>query len=371
MGIYGRLGVKTIVNGQGQFTRIGGARLSADVLEAMAEAAQDFISIAELNEKVGEVIAGYTKTEAAYVCSGAAGGLVLSAAACIAGCDPKKIAMLPEVEGFPREIIVQRVQITPYYQALTAAGAKLVIIGGDDGATEAEFEQVMGPETVAIAYGPITHRSLWNTGLDLEEIVAIAHGRGVPVIVDASANLPPVENLTYFPGTGADLVTFSGGKAVQGPASSGILCGRRELIEAAALNSNPNYSIGRSMKVGKEEIVGLLVALENFISHDHDADRRKWERMCGHIADGLQEVPGVKAEHRFWEKLSIPCTWIEVDESVLGLGLEQIHEKLRRSDTPVYLWDKYGEMRVVPNTLRDGEEELVVDALRKVLTDRQ
>ena len=91
----------------------------------------------------------------------------------------------------------------------------------------------------------------------------------------------------------------------------------------------PNYSIGRSMKVGKEEIVGLLVALENFISHDHDADRQKWERMCGHIADGLQEVPGVKAEHRFWEKLSIPCTWIEVDESVLGLGLEQIHEKLR------------------------------------------
>ena len=371
MGIYERLGVKRIVNGQAQFTRIGGSIMARDVLEAMAEAAQSFVSIAELNENVGKVIAGYTNAEAAYVCSGAAGGLVLSAAACIAGCEPKKIQMLPDTDGIPNEIIVQTVQITSYYQALRAAGAKLVQIGGADGATKAEFEKAIGRNTVAIAYGPITHRVKWNTGLPLEDVVAIGHDRNLPIIVDASANLPPVDNLTYFISTGADLVTFSGGKAIAGPAGTGILCGRRDLIEAAALNSNPNDSIGRQMKVGKEEIVGLLVALENFVNRDHAADRLKWEAMCEYIADGIRGIPGVKAEQTFWGKLGVPCTRIEVDELALGMSLEEIHERLRSGDPPVHLWDRYGQFRVVPSTLQDGEEEIVIRALKTILSGAQ
>ena len=371
MDLYERLGVRKIVNAQGNVTRIGGSIMPPEVLEAMAEASRSYVSIDELNARIGERIAELLDVEAAYVCSGAAGGLMLAAAACMAGSDPEKIVALPDTHGMPNEIVAQRFHRSPYNQSMLAAGAKIVEVGGDRGATAAEMSKAIGPKTAAVFFSVLPLPGIWEVGLSLEEVVEIAHARGKPVIVDASATLPPLEHLRRFPGTGADLVAFSGGKALEGPQPTGILCGRRDLIRAAALNSNPNHAIGRPMKVGKEEMAGLLAAVELYFKRDHQADRRRWEAMCTHVARELEGVAGITAEARFWEARGVPATFLTVDEGKLGMGPEEICRRLREGDPPVCLWYLYGEFTVVPNTLREGEEKIVARALKAVLAGKR
>ena len=228
------------------------------------------VEVNDLNQRAGERIAQLTGAEAGFVCSGAAGGLVLQAAACIAGTDPFRMRQLPDTTGMKNEIIIQNCHRFAYDQAYRAAGAKLVGVG-DGRRTQAwELEGAITESTAAIAYLFSNHLS--RRAMGLEEMCQIAHKHDVPVIVDGASMLPPRANLTRYLEQGADMVVFSGGKGIRGPQGTGILCGRADLIAAAAAQANPNQFLARPMKVSKEEVVGLVTALELFVDEDDDTE---------------------------------------------------------------------------------------------------
>ena len=303
--VYTRLGVRPIINASGSVTRYGGTRTHPEALEVMADAASVLVEMGELNHWAGEIIAGITGAEAGFVCSGAAGGLVLQAAACIAGGDPVKMKRLPDTQGMKNEIIIQTMHRFPYDQCYRAPGGVLVEIGDAKRCYSWELEGAINERTAAVAYlfAPFTNRR----SIPFEQVCRIAHERDVPVIVDAASMLPPRENLYRYLRQGADMVIYSGGKGVRGPQASGILCGRKDLIEAASANANPNQFFGRSMKVAKEEIVGLLTALELFVVEDEDAETRRYEEMSRRVVDSLTEGawPGAHPPPR---RLRLPDT---------------------------------------------------------------
>src|SRR5947199_2280431 len=272
--IYRKLGVRPIIHACGTTTRYGGSLLRPEALEAMREASRALVNIDELNAAAGATIARMLGAEAAFVTAGASSGLILQAAACIAGDDPARITRLPDTAGLKNEIVIQRAHRFAYDQAYRVAGGTLVEIGLARRTQPFELEQAITDRTAAVAYliSPFTS----PPGiLTLPQVIEIAHRRGVPVIVDAASMLPPRENLTKFIRLGADLVSFSGGKGIRGPQSTGMLLGRRDLIRAVAANASPNQAIGRAAKTSKEEIAGLVVALELFMAEDERAEMKR------------------------------------------------------------------------------------------------
>src|SRR3954469_9986113 len=251
-----RLGVPTLINAASWLTSLGGSLMAPAVLEAMQEASAHFVDMAALNRIAGERVASATGAEAGLVTAGASAALVLQAAACLTGADPAAAARLPDAPPERREIIIQKAHRNRYDGAWRLAGAKLVEIGIARTTADWELEGAIGPRTAAVAY---VEQPFLRQPLALGRIVQIAHAHGVPVIVDAAAEVPPVGNLRRHTAEGADLVAYSGGKGIGGPQASGLLCGRRDLIEAVwehALNyDSPHAGIGRPMKASKESIV--------------------------------------------------------------------------------------------------------------------
>ena len=221
MDIYDELGVKKVINGLATVTVLGGSIMPPEVLAAMTEASRYFVEIDDFQAKAGRRIAEWTHNEAAYVSCGAAAGIVLSTAACIAGTDPEKRGRLPDTEGMANEVIVHQAGLVGYAQAIRHAGGKIVTIGDEHGATAQQLEAAITRRTAALFYFPNASRLAGQ--VPLEEGIAIAHRHGIPVIVDAAAQLPPVENLWRFTQMGADLAIFSGGKGLCGPQSSGLV----------------------------------------------------------------------------------------------------------------------------------------------------
>lgn len=312
--IYARLGVKRRINAAGTLTRLGGSLMADPVLDAMREAARASVDIGELQVAAGAAIARATGAEAGLVTSGAAAGLTLAAAACIAGLNVAKMARLPDTRGIPNEILIARTHRNAYDHALRAAGGVLVDVGHNDRGTGAgirgleawEIDAAVTPATIAFAFTANP-----ETVADLPGVVATCRRHGLKVIVDAAAQLPPAANLRAFVDAGADLVVFSGGKAIGGPQASGILAGSRDLIASALLQQldmdvnsahwaapaivdrarvpfPPHHGIGRAFKVGKEEIVGLIVALERFVARDEAGYVAGLRRRLDAIASALQ-----------------------------------------------------------------------------------
>jgi D-glucosaminate-6-phosphate ammonia-lyase len=314
--IFLRFGIARVINATGTVTRLGASPIDAEVIAAMAAAAQCSLDIAELQGRASEFISKCTGAEAGIVTSGAMAGLLVGAAACIAGFDPVKMARLPNTEGMRNEFIVPHSHRNSYDHGVRAAGARLVEVGLPDRLTgcgvrdtEAwEIEGAIGERTAGILY-----LARADSRPDLSAVVRVAHAANLPVLVDAAAELPPVDNLRRFIEEGADLVVFSGGKGIGGPSASGILCGRRRLVASALLQQLdldyiyedwqppaqlidkrelrgvPRHGIGRSCKVGKEQIVGLLAALTRF-SRDEDAARNKrFAVIASSLVDALSK----------------------------------------------------------------------------------
>ena len=253
--IYRKLGVRTYINAYGTLTTLGGTLMLPEVKRAMEEASQHFIQFHDLQAKVGRRLAELTGAEAAFVTSGASASLCLATCAVTAGGAPDKIDRLPRLDGMKSEIVIQKAHRNSYDHAFRMVGVTLV-----DVETAAETRAAIGPKTAALAM-VLSHNSLGHK-VSLEEMIAIAHEANLPLILDAAAELPPAENLRKFVAMGADLVAFSGGKNLRGPQCSGLLLGRKDLIEAAYANSAPHNRFARIAKVGKEEIVGILTAVE-------------------------------------------------------------------------------------------------------------
>ncbi|HVU89721.1 MAG TPA: DegT/DnrJ/EryC1/StrS family aminotransferase [Pirellulales bacterium] len=385
--LYDRLGVPKLINAAGTLTRLGGSLMDAEVVAAMAEASRSFVRMDQLHAAAGERIAELTGAAAGLVTTGAAASLTLSAAACLAGTDFARMDRLPDTSDMPNEIVIPRSHRNGYDHALRAAGARLVEVGLAERTRDPqpwEIAAAVNDRTVAIAF------SVGFSPLPLEEVVVVAREHGVPVIVDASAALPPRGNLRKFITAGADLVAYSGGKAIRGPQASGILCGRRDLVASAALQmwdmdflpelwnpppalvdpaivkrGVPNHGLGRAMKVGKEEIAGLLVALERFVAGDDTADRTRLAAVTKQIAAGLGDLPGASVSLVEREELW-PVVRLEFASTAPKCAIE-VARALESGSPPVYLatGDAHmGRLGIDPFCVQPGEAEVVVERVR-------
>ncbi len=396
--IYQELGVKTIINAVGPSTRLSGGIMRPEVGEAMKAASQYCVDIALLQARACEIIADYTGAEAGYVTSGAAAGLLLATAACVTGMDPGKMNRLPDTTGMKNEVIMARSHRNFYDHAVRSVGIKLVEVGIADRFSGAGIRDTQGWEigaainehTAAVVYVSYAH-----TQPSLSDVIAAAHAKGVPVIVDAAGQLPPVENFKRFIAEGADLVVFSGGKAIGGPQSSGILCGRRDLVAAAALQhmdldvlpelwqpppglidksqlpGAPQHGIGRPCKVGKEEIVGLLTALRLFIEEDADVRRERWAKMMQALVEGCGQLKYAEISITADRKRSeVPTARLLLDEEAAGFTALELVKKLEDGEpsiaaNPTYVSE--GAVVFGPMCLREGEAEIIAECLRTLL----
>jgi D-glucosaminate-6-phosphate ammonia-lyase len=386
--IYAALGVKRRINAAGTLTRLGGALMHEDVVAAMAAAARASVDIGELQSAASRSIAKATGAEAGIVTTGAAAALTLAAAASMTRWDVAKMAALPHAEAFANEILHPRTHYTGYAHALRAAGARLVDIGHNDRGTGAgvrglepwEIEAAVTPRTAAFAFAANPANAA-----DLEMVCETCRRHGIPVIVDAAAQLPPKSNLKRFIELGADLVAFSGGKAIAGPQASGILAGRRELVGAALvqqldmdvspatwaapelidvrkMKGLPHHGLGRGFKAGKEEIVGLLVALERFAAADDAASNAALEKRLQEIANKLPEMQ--KRVLPAAETGRVPQLHLTVDNPL------DVSRRLQAGEPPVHLSERFaaqGVLIVDPQALPPEDDAPLVAAVRKAL----
>jgi len=367
---YASLGIRPIINAYATLTRLGGSRMPPEVLQAMHAAAGCFVDLAELQRRVGERLAELTHNEAAYVSSGAAAGLVLAAAACMAGADRERFEQLPASAGagLKNEIILHRTHRNGYDFALRQAGAQLVEIGSDAGTKRADLEQALTPRTAAVFWfqGAMTS----TRDLPLPEVIAIAQSHNLPVVVDAAAQLPPLSNLWAFTRMGAALAIFSGGKDLCGPQASGLVLGRQDLIEACRAQGNPNPFLGRPMKVGKEEMLGLLAAVERYLNLDHDARERYCEDTVRGWCEALNALPGLAAERSYPNEAGqpLPRCRLEVDADRAGITRDALVGALLAGDPAIAVAPyREHEIQLNPMTLAPGEEAVVLSRLCEIL----
>ncbi|MBM3189954.1 MAG: aminotransferase class V-fold PLP-dependent enzyme [Chloroflexi bacterium] len=366
-GIYGSLGVRPVINALGgQYTRLGGSILSPEVNQAMQEANRYFVDMQALLERTGEIIAGLLGAEAACVTSGCCAALALGTAACMAGSDPERMEQLPDIRGMKHEVIVQKGLRSKYDRCLTVPGGRLVEVGGASGSSAAQIEAAIGDQTTAIHY---LAPSRSDGVVSLEEVVRIGKRRGIPVIVDAAGQVYPVEKMRWHATMGADLVCF-GAKYFGAPNSTGVLCGRKDLVEAAMVHSfvgfenTPYRTFGRPMKLDRQEIIAVVVALRQWLTMDHQARFDSYARRV----DRLQKRLGSPAHMRATPQGSpVTALQLSLDESALGKTAASIAEVLRNGDPSILVRTEANNLTVSVVTLVDGDEEVVADRLKALL----
>lgn len=395
--IYEELDVAEAINAAGTKTRIGGTRIRPEAVKAMSRAADSFARISDLEDRASRTIADATGSEAGYVASGASACLTLAAAACMTGDNLSAMARLPDVGNVPDEILIPTAHRNSYDHAFRASGAKLVEIGNNDRtlgpvATDLEpweIESAITERTAAIAY-------VAQNDLSLNQIIEIAHDNDVPVIVDAAGTLPPKRNLTRFVEAGADLVVFSGGKGIRGPQSTGIVAGRQDLISAIALqhidmdaikptwdppsslidtdslDGVPRHGIGRGYKVGKEELVGLIRALEIYLGEDESKQFETWDKRAKDIAEALKNVSILDVAFRS-KKETEAVTQVEVTilEEQMQSSTADVVRILRRESPRVFVGDHdvmESQFTINPMNVADEEVDILVDKIINVLS---
>jgi L-seryl-tRNA(Ser) seleniumtransferase len=361
--LYQDLGLPKVINAAATLTRLGGSKMPPEVVAAMVEASESFIPLDEMQVKVGERIAQLTNNEAAYVSSGAAGGIVAAVAACIAGTDPVKINDFPYLKHAEKtEVIIIRTQRNGYDYAARQTGATIV----EPEPTLEALEAAIGPKTACVLWFA---GALSNGSPAIEDAIALAHEKGVPFIVDAAAQVPPISNLWHFTrDLGADIAIFSGGKGLRGPQSSGLVLGRPDLIEACRLNGSPWSSIGRPMKVGKEEMVGSLAAVAWSLEQDETALLERYETVVHGWIEDLSRLKGVKVSRVFPSEAGQPMPRAKVeftDES--GVTRDEVVERLKAGTPRVEVGldtVQTNALYLNPQTLEPGEEDIVTQKLK-------
>lgn len=360
------LGLRPVINAAATLTRLGGSVMPPEVVVAMSEGARSHLDLLALQRAVGARLAKLTRNEAAYVSSGAAGGIVVAIASVLAGSDPEKIACFPSLAGFAKsEIIVHRSQRNGYDYAARQTGARFVEI--DDSLDE--LETALNERTGAVLWFAGT---LARSSPPLAEVIARAHAWGVPVIVDAAAQIPHIDNLWHFThDLGADIAIFSGGKGLRGPQASGLVLGRVDLIEGCYANGSPNTSIGRPLKVGKEELFGILAAVEWALDQDEAATIARYETIVETWIAGLRGLPGVTVERSYPSEAGQPH-----GRAIVTLDARA---KLDASGLIQALWDHDPHIAVSPvgttgialnpQPIEAGEELVVLEAILTLLSD--
>jgi D-glucosaminate-6-phosphate ammonia-lyase len=346
--VYTRLGVKPLINGMGTVTVLGGSVMPPEVVRAMEEASRHFVYLPDLQAKAGARIAELVGVPAALVTAGAAAAITVATAAAMTKGDAKRIGQLPDTTGLPFEVVQQKSHRSGYEAQMLLTGARVVTVE-----TREELDRAIGERTAMMFF---LNWAEPKGQIKRDEWVRVARERGVVSFTDAAADVPPREHLSQYVREGFDLVAFSGGKGLRGPQCSGLLLGRQDLIEGARTLVSPHGGIGRGMKVGKEEIVGLVAAVERYMTVDH-------------MKEVVGEVKGVAVETHVPEIANhVPHFQASWDETALGITAKQAHERLQGGDPPVYvLLTGPGTLTVSVWMMQGDEHRVVARRLREIL----
>ncbi|MCY4583520.1 MAG: hypothetical protein OXE50_12115 [Chloroflexi bacterium] len=369
IGVYEKLGVRRVINAWGVSTELGGWSQTENVTRAMEEANLGTVEMRELLQKSGDFIADLLGVEAAFVTSGAAAAQALSVAASMAGSDPDRIAQLPDTAGMKNEVVIQKRNRYMFDRCYTLTGARLVEAGNADGTTEEELDAAIGTNTTAVAY--YIRPPIDDAIVSLEDTVALARSRGVTALADACSEIYPLD---YFRrcAQSADLVTV-GAKYLGAPHSAGFVCGKRDLIDAVAAQSFVAYhydggkAVGRAMKIDRHEIIGVVTAMEDWFTMDHEERLLEYESRFAVIVDALHDLDGVSMR-----RVEIPyyvpyMLYIDVDESIAGKSAEQVTVELDAGSPRIWVGAEDGSVRVVVNCMTDDETAFVSQRLREAL----
>jgi L-seryl-tRNA(Ser) seleniumtransferase len=363
--VYEALGLRQVINATGTVTNLGGSIMPPEVVAAWADAARHFVNLLELQDRVGERIAKLIGVEAALVTTGAAGSLLLGTAAVVTRGQPRFIRQLPDTKGMKNEVLLQKAHHSCYDNQLTDVGVRLIDVD-----SAADIKRAVNDRTVLMFF---MNKDDAEGRIRRAEWVALARQYKIPTLLDAAADVPPAERLSEYNRMGFDLVAFSGGKAIRGPNDTGLLLGRKELIDAAKQNTNPHCgTIGRMMKVSKEDMIAQLTAVERFVRLDHKAELREWERRIGVIEQAVRDIPTVRCE-RIVPPIAnhVPHLILTWDEKRVRLTRERFARMLIETDPPIYIGrvPGTGERGVVISvlTLQAGEERTVADRVAAIL----
>ena len=376
--IYARLGVRPFINGRGTWTYLSGSLELPEVRAAMHAAAEHFVDIFELQHAAGRRLAELSGAESGMVTSGAAGAMAGATAACIAGSDPARIWQLPDTTGLKHEVVMHGGR-SAFDSAIRLAGGKLVL------AREADDVRAAINDHTAMIYTT-------SLGSTLEKLIVIAKETKVPLLLDDAAGIPPIENLKLYAKMGADLYCFSGGKGLCGPQCSGVLLGRKDLIEAAMLNTSPwEGAVCRAMKVGKEEVMGCLAAIEAWMNIDLNALNRQWNERAVRIQKLVATVPGVETKIEIPEEGNrYPTLIVSWDEAAWRFSVADCDKKLREGAPRIEVLTSNNpslvpavhegyenpkaakdpdHLEIVSMTLQPGEDLVVGRRLREILSE--
>ena len=354
------LGVRPFINASGTYTAMTASLMPPEVMDAINYASKHYVMLDELHDKVGERIAKLARSEAAMVTSGAASALTLGTAAVLTGSDRQKIVDLPNLATMKSEVIIQKSHRFGYDHAVRNCGVKLVEVE-----TREDLERAINPQTAMMIF---YNANNFVGKIRDEEFAGLGKKHGIPTFNDAAADVPPVENLWRYTAMGFDLVTFSGGKGIRGPQSAGLLLGRKDLIAAARLNAPPNgNTIGRGMKVNKEEMLGMLVALELYVEKDHEKEKREFEKRAETIRSAAAAVPGVKAEV-FVPEVANHVAHVRISsEQGNKAWAERIVDAMRDGEPSIAIRSEGPALVIGIWMMRQGEDKIVAKRLRQVL----
>jgi L-seryl-tRNA(Ser) seleniumtransferase len=362
--VYETLGVAHVINATGTVTVLGGSLMPPEVVAAWVDASRHFVNLLDLHEKVGARIAQLAGVEAALVTTGAAGALLLGTAAAVTRGDAQLVKRLPDTSGMKNEVVLQKAHHSCYDNQLTDVGIKLI-----DVETPADVHRAVNERTALLFY---MNLAAADGRIQPAEWIELARRHQVPSLLDAAADVPPVAHLSAYNRLGFDLVAISGGKALRGPNDTGLLLGRKDLIEAARKNTNPHCgTIGRMMKVSKEDMVALLAAVERYVRLDHEAEWREWERRLGVVEEALRDVPTLQCE-RIVPPIAnhVPHLLLSWDEKRLKRTRADVTKELAAGSPPILIGRVSGTgdkgILISVLTLQEGEDRIVAERLHAI-----
>jgi D-glucosaminate-6-phosphate ammonia-lyase len=359
---FKELGIRPFINAAGSYTTLTASLMMPEVVAAIEYSSKQFVRLTDVQEAAGKRIAELLGAEAAMVTSGAAGALTCGTAACVAGKDGSKIARLPDTTGMKNEVIIQKSHRYGYDHSVRAVGVKMVEVE-----TREEFERAVNDKTAMMLF---FNDADPKGQIKIEEFIALGKKHNIPTMNDAAADVPPVENLTKYIKMGFDLVIFSGGKNIRGPQSAGLMFGRKDLIEAAKMNTSPYGTMARGQKVNKEEILGMMVALETYMKKDHAAEMREGERRVKYIADTLRSIPTLTS------RVVVPpiannVPHLHLKWDYAKISVAEVVKKLRDGEPAIEVGPGSKEELIInPWMTQPGEAEIVAKRLREILSGK-
>lgn len=358
---FKELGLRTFINAAGTYTSMTGSLMPEEVTQAISYGASEYVNLDDLQDKVGERIAELLSCEYATVTSGCFGAMSIAMAGILCGDDPKKVKQLPRTEGWANEVIIQEGHQIGYAQALTNVGAKVVLVK-----TAKELEKAISKKTALLWY---LNANTENGAIRWEEFVALGKKHNIPTFIDCAADVPPVSNLFRFTKMGFDMVAFSGGKGLRGPQSAGLLLGKRKYIEAARMHTPPRgETIGRGMKVNKEEVLGMLVALEMYLQKDHEKEWKLWEDQIDLISNRAKTVAGVRTEiHVPKHANHVPSLRIRWDQNKVKITPNEARKQLREGHPSIQTVGNNESIGITTWMMVPGQERIVAKRLQEIL----